>query len=489
MEETQAIPTQNEFEVNQISFKEEKNKADRIIVKAGNIASSYTLTLPESVSSYSQGLIQSDTSGTLSFSNADTFVRTTGDQSISGVKTFNSYLTLNASNDTSVNTFMESKNSSNVYLKLGSAGATTDFAYLRQIGGANDQHITLDLHDDGNSRFSIRNIESYNEGDPASPPEPDVITTNFTIDNSGNVGINTASPTETLHVNGTCKINSSLYVGATGSSGSTIYMSGANALDNGYNFSVIETRTYADPESTEMLLFKGNDIIGEPGPDRVRIRGGAIAFDTYPAASVDRYAENIRMYITSGGNVGIGTTSPNYQLELSADSAAKPNGGFWSSTSDERLKEDIQAANLTICYENIKKLPLRRYKWRSNAYDDAQINSDRRRLGFIAQEYQKVFPKDVKPVHFKKTKQVEVKSGSQLDVKFDVKSDVKSDVKTNTKTIIDYELKDCLTINTDQIIMSMYGAMQKMIKKIEVLENLVIEKGLINRDTLNRLTE
>jgi hypothetical protein len=42
-----------------------------------------------------------------------------------------------------------------------------------------------------------------------------------------------------------------------------------------------------------------------------------------------------------GGNVGIGVNAPTFQLQLSSDSAAKPNGGSWSNPSDFRLKENI----------------------------------------------------------------------------------------------------------------------------------------------------
>ena len=41
------------------------------------------------------------------------------------------------------------------------------------------------------------------------------------------------------------------------------------------------------------------------------------------------------------GNVGIGTSNPAYQLELSLNSAAKPAGGAWTNPSDRRLKKDI----------------------------------------------------------------------------------------------------------------------------------------------------
>jgi hypothetical protein len=43
----------------------------------------------------------------------------------------------------------------------------------------------------------------------------------------------------------------------------------------------------------------------------------------------------------NGGNVGIGTSSPSYQLQLGADSAAKPTSALWTIASDKRIKENI----------------------------------------------------------------------------------------------------------------------------------------------------
>jgi hypothetical protein len=48
-----------------------------------------------------------------------------------------------------------------------------------------------------------------------------------------------------------------------------------------------------------------------------------------------------RMRIDSAGNVGIGT-SPSYQLHLSTDSAAKLTTNTWTTTSDGRIKTNIQ---------------------------------------------------------------------------------------------------------------------------------------------------
>ncbi len=48
-----------------------------------------------------------------------------------------------------------------------------------------------------------------------------------------------------------------------------------------------------------------------------------------------------RMLLDSIGRLGIGTTSPDFQLELSQNSAAKPTSSAWTVPSDLRLKENI----------------------------------------------------------------------------------------------------------------------------------------------------
>ena len=99
------------------------------------------------------------------------------------------------------------------------------------------------------------------------------------------------------------------------------------------------------------------------------------------------------LVLNSVGNyVGIGTTSPGYQLTLSIDSAAKPSTNTWTISSDERIKDNISLANLERCYEIVKSLPLKRFTWKADAYTVEQV-ADRGKLGWIAQDVQKVFPK------------------------------------------------------------------------------------------------
>jgi hypothetical protein len=96
-----------------------------------------------------------------------------------------------------------------------------------------------------------------------------------------------------------------------------------------------------------------------------------------------------RFVIRQGsGNVGIGLTGPNYQLQLAADSAAKPNGGSWANSSDARLKRNI--APVTNALERLTQLRGVTFQW-VNPEDHA--NQRGIQGGFIAQEVEKVFPK------------------------------------------------------------------------------------------------
>jgi hypothetical protein len=116
----------------------------------------------------------------------------------------------------------------------------------------------------------------------------------------------------------------------------------------------------------------------------------------------------------------------------------------WSTTSDRRIKENIEKASYTKCYDNINKLELYRFNY---IKDFNNINKDLRQLGYIAQEVNDIFPKAVTTQHFNNQK---------------------------------LSVPDLLTIDITQINYSLYGAVKKLIelyndigKKINVLEKLL----------------
>jgi len=139
------------------------------------------------------------------------------------------------------------------------------------------------------------------------------------IKNNGNVGINKANPTEKLDVNGNInclalKINNTSILHNTSFTGivttGNVLQLGENGNDsvsktlkfgglfgdNNYEHAVIEHRIYEGTESSELLLFKGNDQ-----NDRIRMKGGEIRFDTWSDDVNNRTSVNTKLMITTSG--------------------------------------------------------------------------------------------------------------------------------------------------------------------------------------------
>ena len=126
--------------------------------------------------------------------------------------------------------------------------------------------------------------------------------------------------------------------------------------------SVIESRVYSGFEKTELLLFKGNDATGANGADRIRLKAGNIAFDTYSTLtpSGSRNTENIVMLINENGNVGIGTTTNlSYKLNVNGSinsTSLYQNGTLIDFTSYATKNTDIiNTSNYALNISNILK--------------------------------------------------------------------------------------------------------------------------------------
>ena len=247
---------------------------------------------------------------------------------------------------------------------------------------------------------SAASSKNYNIGSSGGGPSPagsffiyddTASATRMVIDTSGNVGIGTSSPGGKLEV-----VGGRTFLSAA----SEPYACGVRYVSTGGSF-------YFGAASSSAT------------PDGVFCQSGG----------------SERMRITDGGNVGIGTNSPGYQLTVNTDSAAKPGvGGLWTVASDKRIKTDIVPANLDRCYEIVKSIPLKHFGFAEGVYGDDQIN-DKHNLGWIAQDVQKVFNKAVSVKPFK------LDSGEVIE--------------------------DCLDLNSGQIIAALYGAVQALINKTE----------------------
>ena len=128
-------------------------------------------------------------------------------------------------------------------------------------------------------------------------------------------------------------------------------------------------------------------------------------------------------------SIGIGM-KPSYPLDVKGTIRAE--GGVLSNaiflTSDSNVKENIQPADLGLCYSNVRALPLRRFTYISSV-SDAKL--DKTQIGFIAQEAAQAFPKSV-------LKGYEESFGSTI-----------------------------MHLNYDQIFMSHYGATQLLMSTVD----------------------
>jgi hypothetical protein len=174
------------------------------------------------------------------------------------------------------------------------------------------------------------------------------------FDAGGIFKIATGSGTERLTITSTgVQVNNTLNISSGLNSGGLIRFGGF-ADDSSFDLAIIQNREYATNKG-ELLLFRGDNIEGTTGVDRIRLRSGAIAFDTYPATSTSSTAENIRMYIDGNGNVGINKTNPSQRLDVDGNiicngyiQGSGPDGAFRIQRPDAwvRLRNSTETGHL-----------------------------------------------------------------------------------------------------------------------------------------------
>ena len=241
-----------------------------------------------------------------------------------------------------------------------------------------------------------------------------------------------------------------------------IYAGGGNGSDYYGSVSQVFNPLYPTIQSRGGGGFGSDTGTPQNGLDGTGGGGGGQGFDNVNGGNggsgivIIRYRKANANYKIGnyGGDFKIISSTPaadtDYIRITSAGSSIyNPTGSpQWSTTSDRRIKENIEKASYTKCYDNINKLELYRFNY---IKDFNNINKDLKQLGYIAQEVNEIFPKAVTTQHF---------NNDNLSV------------------------PDLLTIDITQINYSLYGTVKKLIEMYSDIEKQItmLEK-LLNIDT------
>jgi hypothetical protein len=179
----------------------------------------------------------------------------------------------------------------------------------------------------------------------------------------GNVGIGTETPRSTLDVRGTMYATTAVFV----------------KLEDATNGYIALKPGYSDTYTGFVEFFS-------PGGNRMGFIGNGSSsqfqFQIEEERDIQFATSNTgRMWIKSGGRVGIKTSTPEYDLDVYNGSIRCVS---LTQTSDKRIKKNIREINGNVALSQIRQIQPTIYNFIDEKIDDSDI------YGFIAQDVKKI---------------------------------------------------------------------------------------------------
>lgn len=205
------------------------------------------------------------------------------------------------------------------------------------------------------------------------------------LTSDGKLGLGTGNPNSKFHIEAAAlgnNLNDTVEIQRFGSFNGNASMLDIRQLRTsaGAVWNSAGTRIQQKIDSTWMGYMQFNGTGNE----------GGITFGTGQTTTAPGNVSE-RMRIASNGRVGIGTTTPGYELDVIGDINASGNvkAAGVNLTSDARYKRNI--ASLDNSLEKITSLNGVTYFWKQDEYPNKHFN-DKKQIGVIAQEVEKKFP-------------------------------------------------------------------------------------------------
>jgi hypothetical protein len=354
------------------------------------------------------------------------------------------------------------------------------------------------------------------------------------IDNSGNVGVGTATPGTTLHIENSNNFgpspdvttSPSLYINNNNSASTTAHSTlllrtNGNGGGNPYlSFDITNIRGYSmgiDNADADKFKFHTNwNLNNSASPALTITSDGRVGIGTSSPAAGLHVASSVTQavtdygYLAPGGTVGRSISNQNISYSIQADQRIRTPE--INTISDLRIKTNIAQLNTSKQLAELNKLKTVNY-----SYIDQLTNGNKNKTGFIAQEVEAVNNQFVnqsadfipsvfalaksatllnnllqvttdKPHEFKKGEIVKFFAGGKKEIIMTIESVDNPQVfsvkgwneSTNNLFIYGKKVTDFRAIDFDQITALSVAAIQELSKQIDILkgENENLKKSI-----------